>query len=294
MQSELVSVIIPTYNRVNTLSRAIESVLNQTHSNLELIVIDDGSDDSTVELVSEMESKDKRIKYFRLSENKGVAVARNVGMKESQGSYTAFLDDDDRWLPKKLELSLEVFKENKESNIGLVYTNGELVKHNKKHIFFNDSGGSRIVYSNRQRQKNIFPATIASPGVPFFILSKKAISETGFFDEKMRNWEDVDFLVRVAEKFDIYFLNLPLVIIYEQLQHLGMISIGLMKTKEYFLQKHIGKISKDKTYLYKFYQKTGRDWLALGNKKLSRSYFCKALGVKPHKVELVVKILKTL
>jgi glycosyltransferase involved in cell wall biosynthesis len=108
MQPKLVSVIIPTYNRASTLARAIESVLKQTYGNLELIVVDDSSNDETSGVVSGI--ADERIKYIKFSKNKGVAAARNAGIKESCGDYIAFLDSDDQWLPDKLKLSLEVFK----------------------------------------------------------------------------------------------------------------------------------------------------------------------------------------
>jgi glycosyltransferase involved in cell wall biosynthesis len=292
MHPELVSVIIPTYERAHILPRAIRSVLNQTHSNLELIIVDDGSGDNTSVVVSDI--KDERIRYVEFSENKGLSVARNSGLRASQGEFVAFLDDDDEWMPEKLESSLEVFRKNKESNIGLVYTNGYLVKKDKKNIFFKDSRPSRVLYTDTQRHQNIFPTSISSPLLQFCMLPKSVVLKTGYFDECMRNWEDVDYFVRVATMFDVYFLNLPLALIHEQDQHLGMINADVMRSREYFFQKHRDKISKDKNNLYRFIQKMARDWLVLGDKRLARSYFLKALKIKPYKVELLGKVLRTL
>jgi glycosyltransferase involved in cell wall biosynthesis len=294
MQSKLVSVIIPTYNRADTLSRAIESVLNQTYSNLELIIVDDGSSDNATELLSKEKNKDKRIKYIRFSENKGVAAARNAGIKESRGDYIAFLDSDDQWLPDKLKLSLEVFKNNSDLNIGLVYTNGWKFENGQKSSVFKTPKLSGNVYGNKQRKKNIFPTKVVSPWPSFWMLPKDVVSKVGFFDEAMRNWEDVDFFVRVAKKFDIYFLNSFLSIKHHQDHSLGKLTVRAMRCKEHFWEKHNKWLSNDNWSVYRFTWRMGKDWLALGNKKLARKYFWKTLEEKPYKIEIIGKIFKTL
>ena len=98
-----VSVILPAFNRVSLLGRAIDSILSQTYSDFELIVVDDCSTDNTEQFVAELASKDGRIRYIKHSENSGVATARNTGIDLSAGRYIAFQDDDDEWLPDKLE-----------------------------------------------------------------------------------------------------------------------------------------------------------------------------------------------
>ncbi|NJN86713.1 MAG: glycosyltransferase family 2 protein [Leptolyngbyaceae cyanobacterium SL_7_1] len=98
--SAIVSVIIPTYNRADLLSRAIDSVLNQTLTNLELIIVDDGSTDNTAEVVNSF--NDSRIRYIPLGKNCGGGYARNHGIHLATGEFIAFLDSDDVWLPEKL------------------------------------------------------------------------------------------------------------------------------------------------------------------------------------------------
>ena len=105
MKKEMVSVIIPTYNRETVIGRAIESVLKQTYPHFELLIIDDGSTDQTKRVVERI--ADERIRYILLEENGGVARARNVGIAEAQYDYIAFLDSDDEWMPEKLELQME-------------------------------------------------------------------------------------------------------------------------------------------------------------------------------------------
>ncbi len=104
----LVSVIIPTHNRANMVSRAIESVLNQTYKNLELIIVDDCSEDNTGEVVRKYKDLDNRVSYWRNEPNIGPGASRNLGVSKAKGQLVAFLDDDDEWLPFKLELQAPV------------------------------------------------------------------------------------------------------------------------------------------------------------------------------------------
>ena len=118
MQDEpLVSVIIPTYNRAHYVVEAVESVLAQTHKNIEIIVVDDGSTDGAEEILDPYKD---RIRYF-YQENQGVSAARNLGIRNANGQYLAFLDSDDLWLPDKTELQLNFLKEN--DNYGFVFSN---------------------------------------------------------------------------------------------------------------------------------------------------------------------------
>lgn len=125
MQSEaaqnqpLVSVIMPTYNRADLVTRSIESVLAQTHRNLELVVVDDRSKDNTASVLSCLSAKDSRVRYFLNDGKKGAAGARNTGLAMVQGDYVAFLDDDDEFLPEKITRHLEPFQD---PEIGAVIT----------------------------------------------------------------------------------------------------------------------------------------------------------------------------
>ncbi len=101
-----ISIIVPTYNSEKFISASIFSVKNQTHSNWELIIIDDCSSDNTGQVIKEFSSSDHRIKYIKLDKNSGAAVARNRGVEIASGEYLAFLDSDDVWLPNKLERQL--------------------------------------------------------------------------------------------------------------------------------------------------------------------------------------------
>ena len=100
-RNEKISIIIPTYNRGYTILKSIKSVLNQTYKNFEILIIDDGSNDNTKDLILNLE--DSRIKYIKLKNNKGASFARNIGIQKASGKYISFLDSDDIYRQDKLE-----------------------------------------------------------------------------------------------------------------------------------------------------------------------------------------------
>ncbi len=112
MSLNLVSIIMPMYNSEAYVLEAVESILFQTHNNWELIVVDDGSTDTSIEIVTKLTIEDKRVKLLKNSENLGAAKSRNKAIEASKGDVIAFLDADDLWLPHKLETQLYVLNNN--------------------------------------------------------------------------------------------------------------------------------------------------------------------------------------
>ena len=111
MYGDLVSVIMPAYNCADFIGRSIESVMNQTYQNWELIIVDDCSSDETALVIQTYAKKDSRIKYHKLKKNSGAAVARNTAVDLAQGTYLAFNDSDDIWKPEKLEKQIRFMEE---------------------------------------------------------------------------------------------------------------------------------------------------------------------------------------
>ena len=111
--SELVSIIVPTYNTEKFIKLTIQSVQNQTYKNWEMILVDDASTDETIKIISELAKADNRIKLFQLPNNSGNGFARNVALKKATGKYIAYLDADDLWFPMKLEKQIQFLKANK-------------------------------------------------------------------------------------------------------------------------------------------------------------------------------------
>lgn len=181
-----VSVIIPTYNSAKYVTEAIDSVLAQTYKNYEIIVIDDGSTDNTKEL---LKSYKKKIKYI-YQENKGQAWARNTGIKKAKGELIAFLDADDVWLAKKLELQVPLFKD---KEIGLVY--GDIA-------LFGDKTNLKLIHNNDFKRGYIFKDLIKDNFICISttIIRKDVLDMVGLFNSKIRYVEDLELWLRVVYK----------------------------------------------------------------------------------------------
>lgn len=206
MKNELVSVIIPTYNRASLLSQAIRSVINQTYKNWQLLIIDDGSADDTRKVVEEFIRKDLRIRYF-YQENKGQVCAMNLGIKNSKGDYIAFLDDDDEWLPEKLEKQIEKMKSDK--LVGLVYTDaiildGKTNSNKRSDIAKTQSG---FIYEDLLIRNFITASSV--------LVRKEVFEKLGLFDEsfiiKITQIQDYDMWLRIAKHYKIEYISEPLV-----------------------------------------------------------------------------------
>ncbi len=115
--SPLVSVIVPTYNRADLVRRAVDSILLQTHRNVEVLVIDDGSTDQTLEVLKEAQARDSRVQPLRNNSPKGCAGARNTGLQQARGEYIAFLDDDDEFLPEKIQTQVEFLQRHPQAGV---------------------------------------------------------------------------------------------------------------------------------------------------------------------------------
>jgi len=193
-----VSIIIPTYNQSQYLEEAMESVLNQTYQNIEIIIVDDGSTDNTSEVVK---SFDNKIIYIP-QKNKGASSARNAGIKKAQGQYVAFLDSDDMWIKNKLEKQIKFIQNNPE--IGLLGT-----------------GCYQMVDINKMIYKKIFPAKneILQKDLikynPFIqssvIIKKDVFNHIDLYDEKFKESEDYDLWLRIAQKYKVANLEQALV-----------------------------------------------------------------------------------
>lgn len=189
-----ISVVIPTFNRSQTIVRAIDSVLNQTHRDFELIIVDDGSTDHTFELV-ESHYKDSRLKLIR-QRNLGVSAARNLGIESCSHDWIAFLDSDDQWLPNKLSVQIEKLKQNE--NIRFIHSNEYWIKNGKKINIPKkfDKGPHDIFYRSLQ-------TCLISPST---VLAKKSLlKEYDMFDTSFEICEDYDLWLKVLANEDVGF-----------------------------------------------------------------------------------------
>ena len=178
----MVTAIITTHNRKDLLERAILSVLNQTYKDIELIVVSDGSTDGTDEFMQKYES-DKRVRYISYYPGRGGNYARNTGIKTAKGEYVAFLDDDDEWLPTKIEK--QVVKIESDSSIGLVYTGTHSIYVDDNVEF--DSCPSLQGDMSKQILYNNFAGSTTT-----VMLRKSILDKSGLFDEELSAIQDYD------------------------------------------------------------------------------------------------------
>lgn len=282
----LVTVIIPTYNRDYVLKRALLSAISQTYQNVEILVVSDASTDTTEEIVKSI--TDPRIKYIYHEKNRGLAAARNTGIKNSAGEYITFLDDDDEWLPEKISRQIGIFK-NTAAAIGLIFTNGFSEYEND--YIVREKIPSGVIYD--PHKDKFFPLRILISPPTSWMIPKTIVTEIGYFDENMHNnWDDGDYFVRLAQAHPVYFLNENLAIWHALGSHVNSISPDLIKGKEIFIKKNLRSLKKDPGYLFRFYRTMGKDILKIDKLK-ARRYLLKALRMRPFDSSTVGKILKT-
>jgi teichuronic acid biosynthesis glycosyltransferase TuaG len=126
-QENLVSIITPSYNSEKFISKTINSILNQTYNNWELLITDDCSTDETLNIIRSFQENDNRIKLFKLAANKGAGVARNNSIEKAKGRFIAFLDSDDQWKPNKLEIQIDFMLSN---SLALTYSGYDVINEN--------------------------------------------------------------------------------------------------------------------------------------------------------------------
>ena len=196
----LVSVIIPTFNRAKWVKRAVSSVLFQTFRDFEVVVVDDGSTDETLEGLEIFSGK---IRCLAHGANRGVSAARNTGIRATTAPYLAFLDSDDYWLPEKLALQMQFFRAYPEIRAcqteEIWIRHGRRVNPRKKHL--KPSGD---IFEPSLKRCLVSPSAV--------MLTRSLLEEIGLFDESLPACEDYDLWLRIASRFPIHLLRKPLVI----------------------------------------------------------------------------------
>ncbi len=192
-----VSVIIPTYNRGQFIERAVQSVLAQTYTDFEIVVVDDGSTDDTVQLVLELQKADGRIRYLRHETNRGAQAARNTGIRAAEGHYIAFLDSDDEWLPHKLEQQMALFGR-RGQNIGVVYAGYLQEYHNGLPPREHRPVHRGYIYKDALREWIADTSTI--------VTRKELLYRIGLLDETIRAYQEWDLCIRLARFCEFDFV----------------------------------------------------------------------------------------
>ena len=196
-----ISVIIPTFNRLDLLKRAIDSVLNQSIKPYDIIVVDDGSTDGTSEMI---QHKYKSINLIQ-QKNSGVSAARNSGIKNAQGDWIALLDSDDEWKKNKLEEQVNNLTDNPKYEFchtnEIWIRNGIRVNQKKRHKKY---GG--FIFDKCLDICRISPSSV--------LFNKNILNHVGWFDDKLPVCEDYDLWLRITADYEILFIDKPLIVKY--------------------------------------------------------------------------------
>lgn len=229
----LVSVIIPTRNRSALLVRAVKSVAMQTYNNWEIIIVDDASTDDTEKAVSGLLKG--KIKYIRLNERAGGAAARNLGIKDAKGDYIAFLDDDDEWLPVKLEKQINQFS--KDNSIAICYT-GRNVKKEGKRFFGLSKKYSFHLPESKDHFKSIMTDNFVGPSSSVLI-RRDVLEKSGGFDENLPCYQDYELFIRILRGGKAYGINEGLVNYYVgSPEHVSLTRENVIKGERYLAEKY--------------------------------------------------------
>ena len=228
----LISVYIPTYNRLELLKRAVQSVLNQTYKNFEIIIVDDNSSDGTQDFLVGLTKVDSRIRYFFKDKNSGACVSRNIAINLAQGELITGLDDDDYFLPHRLEFFLDYWVNKKrEDSIALFTSNIKSEKSNqaKEHSLFSKKYFKKddLLFANYVGNQ-IFTET-------------KTLRQVSGFDESFCMWQDLELWYRVGDLGNFEHVDKPTY--FFDTSHLyGRISEAksekIFKTVEQFSEKN--------------------------------------------------------
>ena len=209
-EEPMVSVIIPTHNRAELIESSVKSVLAQTYDNLEIIIVDDQSQDRTEKVCRKLCAKHPRVSYYKPERNLGPAGARNFGVTKAQGTYVAFHDDDDEWHADKLEIQMKTMLD--DPSIDMTF--GQMVRYEEEkllNIVDKDFEWDRI--KERYLQEILLDNYV---GAPTIVIKKEKFEEIGGFCEEIKSIEDWEFAIRTAINCKVEFIAVPLMDVHVQ------------------------------------------------------------------------------
>ena len=192
-----VSVIVTTHNRATLLPRAIRSILEQTYNDYEIVIVDDASSDSTQDVIASF--SDSRVRFQRREQSGGASAARNTGVRVARGQYLAFLDDDDEWLPTKIERQVAIL-ESSSPRVALVYGWVDVV---------DDFTGAVSPLARNVMEGDVFDSLVAmrTPGPTSVLMVRTSVArEIDGFDESLPRHNDIDFICRISRHYQVALL----------------------------------------------------------------------------------------
>ena len=191
----LVSVVIPVRNREHLVEAAVRSVLGQTHSETEVVVVDDGSTDGTLRVLGALAEKEPRISIIEHQASRGAQAARNTGIRASSGDWVTFLDSDDRYLPESVSLRL---REAERSSVKVVHGEARRIT----------SSGVDALYGVPPLQGNVYRQLLTRPAVlfPSLLVRREVLAEIGYLDETIVAWQEWETAIRLSRVAEFGFV----------------------------------------------------------------------------------------
>jgi len=230
MSAPLVSVVLPTYRRAQIIGRALRSVLKQTMSDLEVIVVDDASGDETERVVNEL--KDPRVRFVPRPVNGGAAAARNTGLQMARGKYVAFQDSDDEWLAEKLSRQVSRL-ESLPAEVAL--TQGAVLRFDKL--------GAEYLLSDLPEESAILRLNMTT-FTQGWLARREALLSVGAFEERLPMWEDWEYLIRISERYGIDLDPRPMAMVYDTPGSLTSLDAQRAAAFRVILEKHAARMQR--------------------------------------------------
>ncbi|MGH8461590.1 MAG: glycosyltransferase family 2 protein [Stenotrophobium sp.] len=270
MSAPKVSVVLPTYNRADTLGRAIQSVLAQSYADLELIVVDDASTDATPQVVAGF--RDPRVRYLPSRERLGVSRARNLGIGNSSGELIAFQDSDDEWRVEKLAKQVQVFAAHP-SGVSLVLC-GDLFVNCYPLSFTGVDSAEAVVDVTEMTVLRLPPA-------PCWLVPRERLIQAGCFDVQINCYEDWELALRLSESGRILMVNEPLTLRQRTPNSLASTEQNFIPNLKRILDRHGERLRAHPVAWVMYCNVIGQTECQYGSAREGRIWFRKALAAKP-------------
>lgn len=279
----LVSVIMPSYNHERYISEAIESVLNQTFTDFELIIIDDASKDNSKQIIESFRKNDDRIEVIFHERNMGIERTVNDCIEIAKGKFIALFASDDVWLPEKLEEQLKVFQ--RDPQVGLVYSDAYIINERKNNEItkFSDT---YTFYKGDIYTKLLCAYSKFIPGLTIMV-KKECFDRVGLLDPETHGIGDYDMLLRISKQYNVDFVDKPLAKYRQHSSNISLDTINMVKGVKIAIDKAFkedvnGSLSDVKNKVYSdCYLMFATAFFNKGDFKKSRKNFKKAIKVYP-------------
>jgi len=288
--NSLVTVIIPTHGRSDVLERAIRSIEKQTYSNIEIIVVDDNSNDpSSRNKVVQIVKKHTGVKLILNKTNMGGSKSRNVGIEYAKGDYIAFLDDDDEFLPTKIEKQYSLYEELKNEKVGMIYCYANFIyKDGRESI-------KKVDLEGRPIKEHLISCIAATS---WWFCPKKALLDIGGFVDVSSHQDAITLFKMMLVGYKVYRVPEVLLNYY---MHVGdgitehsnkWIEVDKYYMNEYLIIQDMFTRKENKEICYSFYRRMASYDYVLGNRKKLLLETCNMVKIFPFRIDTLKAIVK--